>query len=539
MIVAQLRAGARFAGIAAVQTALVLALVASAAGDKRTSAADRAAAPRTWYVGPDGKPDNGGSVDRPLDLARALSAQSPARPGDTILLRGGVYKGAFTSELIGTAAAPIVVRQAPGERATIDGRGAPANTLTIQGAHTWFWGFEVTNSDPTRVYTREVQLDPDRADRVRGTGVNVYGPGTKCINLVVHDVLGGFGLWESAVNAEVYGSLAYHNGVVDTQRGHGHGLYIQNREGTKRIEDVIAFGNHATGMKAYGEAGYAIGVHFEGVVSFNNGVPSIGAAALDKIENLFVGTTDNPADRITVVDSLFYHPPNTLGPNVTLGYQNEDNGSLTVRNNFIIGGSTALSLRHWRQATVTDNTVFAMTSSNPNTDQTLVHVKQPPGASAQWNRNTYVDGTGQMQPFTFNEAENRHGGGNLTFDEWRDSSGFDATSSYAAGSPSGSVVRVRRNRYEAGRGHVIVYNWDRLSSVMVDISGIGLRIGEVFEIRDAQDFYGPPVLRGAYTGARVEVPLQSRTSSPANENVAFPPAHTGPEFSVFVLLRTR
>jgi hypothetical protein len=533
------RAGARFTTIAGVQTALVFALVASAAGDKRTLTAVDKPPARHWYVSPDGKPDNGGSIDRPLDLATALSPESAARPGDTIWLRGGVYSGAFTSELAGTAAAPIIVRQYAGERATIDGRGAAANTLTIRGAHTWFWGFEVTNSDPTRVYNRAVNLDPDKPDGVRGTGVNVFGPGIKCINLIVHDALGGFGLWESAINAEVYGSLAYHNGVVDTQRGHGHGLYIQNREGTKRIEDVIAFGNYATGMKAYGEGGYAVGVHFEGVVSFNNGVPSIGASPLDRIENLFVGTTDNPADRLTVVDSMFYHPPHTLGSNLTIGYQNEDNGGATLRNNLIIGGSTALSVRHWRHTTVTGNTMFATTSSNTNSDQTLVHLRQPASASAEWARNTYVDGTVQAMPFSFNDAQNRYGGGNLTFDDWRQSSGLDASSTYATGSPSGMVVRLRRNRYEPGRAHLVVYNWDRAESVLVDLSGIGLSSGDAFEVRDAQDFFGPPVLRTIYTGARVEVPLRGRQAAIANDAVPFPPAHTGPDFCVFVVLRTK
>jgi hypothetical protein len=534
------RAGTRFATIAGIESTLIFALVATVVGGKPTTLApSERQPPRAWYVGPHGRSANGGSLDRPLDLATALSAQSVVRPGDTVWVLGGVYSGAFTSDLVGTPTAPIMVRQYAGERAIIDGRGAPANTLTIRGAHTWFWGIEVTNSDPTRVYDRAVNLDPDRPDGVRGTGVNVFGPGTKCINMIVHDTLGGFGLWESAVNAEVYGSLAYHNGVVDTQRGHGHGLYIQNREGTKRIEDVIAFGNHATGMKAYGEAGHAIGVRFEGVISFNNGIPSLQSGPLDKIENLLVGSIDNPADQVTVADSMFYHPPHSLGSNVTLGYQNEENGTLTVSNSLIIGGSIALSLRYWLQTTVTRNTVFATTSHNPNTDQTLVHFRQPSGGIAQWANNTYIDGTDQQMPFTYNEAVNRFGGANLSFDDWRRSTTLDAGSTYATGTPKGTIVRLRRNRYEAGRGHLVVYNWDRLDSIMVDLAGIGLRFGDRVEVRDVQDFFGQPVLRTIYTGARVRVPLRGREVDVGNGRVPFPPAHTGPDFNVYVVLRIR
>ncbi len=522
--------------IAACLTLLaVLSLIS--ANDVQTGAS--AQAHRAWYVAPQGRADHDGSFGRPLDLTTALSTRSPAAAGDTIWLRGGIYAGAFTSQLTGTASAPIIVRQYPGERARLDGRGAPANTLTIRGAHTWFWGFEVLNSDPTRVYARAVNLDPDGPDGVRGVGVNIYGAGTRCINLVVHDTLGGFGVWESAIDAEIYGSLAYHNGVVDTVRGHGHGLYVQNRQGTKRIEDVISFGNFATGMKVYGEAGYAEGVAFDGVISFNNGVPSRIATELDKIENFFVGSTDHPADRISLSNSAFYHLPHVFGPNLTIGYQNTDNGAVVVQNNMIIGGNVALSVKHWRQSSVAGNTVLATTSSNGNADQSLVQLRQPAGAAAQWQGNRYIDGTVQAFPFTFNQAVNRYGGGNLSFDDWRRSSGIDATSSYVAGSPTGTVVRLRANRYEPGRGHLVVYNWDRAAAVSVNLGAIGLAAGDPFEIRDSQNYFGARILQGVYTGAPVSVPLTGTAIAQPIGSVLLPPRHTAPEFFAFVVLKLR
>ena len=79
-----------------------------------------AAGAAEYYVAPNGSSTNDGSVSRPLDLATALSASSPARPGDTIWLRDGRYLGTFVSDLEGSTTAPIVVRQYPGERAVID-----------------------------------------------------------------------------------------------------------------------------------------------------------------------------------------------------------------------------------------------------------------------------------------------------------------------------------------------------------------------------------------------------------------------------------
>src|ERR1700682_5668454 len=43
-------------------------------------------------VAPDGLPSNNGSLTQPLDLVTALSSQGPVRPGDTVWLRGGVYR---------------------------------------------------------------------------------------------------------------------------------------------------------------------------------------------------------------------------------------------------------------------------------------------------------------------------------------------------------------------------------------------------------------------------------------------------------------
>jgi hypothetical protein len=494
---------------------------------------------REWFAAPSGAADNEGSRERPLDLATALSAQSPVAPGDTVWLAGGTYTGAFTSYLTGTDNAPIVVRQIPGERAVIDGAGARANTLTVHGAHTWYWDFEVTNSDPERVFHREVDPDdPSSPNGVRGVGINVFGAYTRFINIVVHDTMGGFGLWEGAVDAEVYGAIVYHNGIVDTRRGHGHGLYIQNRTGTKRIVDIVSFGNHATGMKVYGEAGYATGVHFEGVASFDNGVASIDAGPDQKIENLLVGTIQHPADRISIVDSAFYHRPGVLATNVALGYRHPDNGEVTLENNLIIGGSVALAVRNWQSARAHGNILYAETSANPRTDQSLVQVRTAPGGTYDWDRNVYVDGTRQLLPFTFDGAVNRWGGGNLGWREWRESSSLDRASRYERGRPRGLVVKVRPNRYERGRAHVIVFNPDRASSAPVDLSSSGLQPGERYEVVDAQNYFGRAITTGVYDGQAITVPLTGLVVGAPVGRLLHRPVHTAPEFAVFVVRRT-
>ena len=80
---------------------------------------ERRLALSSFYAAPSGSAAGDGSVGRPWDLQTALTKPS-VMPGDSILLRGGTYEGAFTSNLTGTAQAPIRVQQYPGERAVLD-----------------------------------------------------------------------------------------------------------------------------------------------------------------------------------------------------------------------------------------------------------------------------------------------------------------------------------------------------------------------------------------------------------------------------------
>ncbi len=77
-----------------------------------------------FYVSPTGTTSTGpgtGTITNPWSLQTGLSQPSAVHPGDTIWLRGGTYKGSFSSYLNGTPGQPILVKQFPGELATFDG----------------------------------------------------------------------------------------------------------------------------------------------------------------------------------------------------------------------------------------------------------------------------------------------------------------------------------------------------------------------------------------------------------------------------------
>src|SRR6185437_720416 len=143
-----------------------------------------------WYVSPSGTSSGDGTQAHPWDLSTALMQPSKVHAGDEIWLAGGTYGNGlsqFNSALTGSATSPIIVRAIPGQRATINGG------LQVSGSYTWYWGFEVTN---LAITGRNAQFT---------FGFDIFGPGTRFINLIVHDTGQGFGFWKQAIHAEIYG----------------------------------------------------------------------------------------------------------------------------------------------------------------------------------------------------------------------------------------------------------------------------------------------------------------------------------------------
>ena len=146
----------------------------------------------------------------------------------------------------------------------------------------------------------------------------------------------------------------------------------------------------------------------------------------------------------------------------------------------------------------------------------------------QWDFNTYISAVPSFQGSFATSS----------FDRWRQLTGFDSHSKLLSTRRSFETrIFIRPNKYEPGRAHIIVYNWDLGKQTAVDVSAV-LSPGAEFEIRDAQNYFGSPVVQGTYVGQPIVVPLNlSRMSKPVG-NVERVPRHTAPEFAVFVLHQT-
>jgi hypothetical protein len=423
-----------------------------------------------WYVTANGSDSGAGTQASPMSLSKALSSSSPARAGDTIWLRGGTYLGSYTSNLNGTASAPIVVRAYQGERVVLDANNAAARqsdvVLSINGSNTYFWGFEITSSDPNRSF----------ADGPHGpNGVYVNGSqNIKLINLIVHDIPGqAFGLWTSNTGAEVYGCLVYNIGS-----GHwDHGIYLQNQNGTKRIADNIVWNVASHGIHAYGSStAYLDNITLEG-----NTIYESGALVANAERNILLGGLRVAQNPVVVSNYTYYR--GTGGGNSNIGYS-AGAANAQVRNNYWIGGNAAVRL---------------MFSGGTVTGNFLSGALDPGDTASRWPSNTFT----------------------------------------ASRPTTGNAIFVRKNTYEPGRAHITIYNWAKAASVAVGLSQAGLNVGDVFEIRDAANYFGAPVATGTYDGSSsISIPMNNLQPAAPRGNGLTAPVHTAPQFGAFILVRT-
>jgi hypothetical protein len=105
-----------------------------------------------------------------------------------------------------------------------------------------------------------------------------------------------------------------------------------------------------------------------------------------------------------------------------------------------------------------------------------------------------------------------------------------------AAPPSKNRVVVRPNPYEAGRANVVVYNWEKRSSIDVSVSGV-LAPGDRYEVRNVQDVFGKPVASGTVAGTTIAIPMDG-VEAPVPVGLTKSPApKTGPEFDTFLVTR--
>jgi hypothetical protein len=488
----------------------------------------------SWYVAPGGGPSGNGSISSPWDIQTALSQPSSVKPGDTIWVRGGKYGGGtassvITSRLVGTASAPIVVRAYPKERAIIDAwlqvgccDGAPNPAA---GSYTWFWGLEFAGYNTNR--TSGTSGPPEWAAQFNHNGADTWGAGTKFINNIIHDTGGGISVWNAA-NTELVGNIVYNVGGYATDRGHGHDFYLQNvAPSIVKVTDNIGFNNFDMGLQAYGSSDAPVqNMQFRGNIIFNSGFP-YGQI----VDNLTLGGGSDGPSGMLLDNNFFYSTPSLSQGYNELGYLwTPRSHDAVVTNNYFIGGYQAIDLERWDSLTFTNNYVYSQA-----TESMLITRTDQSTASYNYGSNHYF-GSGQFLIDAGCNTWPCPSSRNVDFSTWVSSTGLDRNSSFTSGAPIGVWTTVRGNSYEPGRANIVIFNWDLKSAVQVDLGPSGIKPGDAYQIRDAQNWFNGPVVSGTYNGSPVSIPMTGLSIAPFVGSVPATPSHTAPQFGTFVLL---
>jgi len=480
--------------------------------------------PPGFHVTTTGAAGGSGALADPWDLQTALNHPSAVKPGDIIYIHEGTYYGAYVSKLNGTAGKAITVCPWYDETVIIDSCkdvGGLTATLEFNGSCTYIMGLTIMNSNPDHYVPNANGLE----------GVRYFGSNNKLINCVIHDNTGnGIGFWSSAVGSEVAGCIIYHNGTINPDRGHGHGLYVQNDSDTyKLIHDNIIFNSFGKGAQIYGTS---VGVR--NVKMTNNVIFNSALAASNSIEQGIYAGGEKPVNNIILNDNIFYVSPQyNMAVSAKFGHENVQNGYGEFKNNICIDAYLHIT-KNWDKITTRNNAYISKSSKTRmvfgfdvltnvtarDYDQNKYYLGEIGENGGTWNGFTlYPLSTIQNNPF------------NPAYSTELNSVYYDAL-------PTEDLIVVQPNPYQSGRAHITIHNWTGKSKVSVDVSSI-LSPGDMYELYDVTYLSGGPIIASKYSGAPIEIPMNlSNVDMPIGLTSGLDRfKNTAPDFGVFLLKR--
>jgi hypothetical protein len=431
---------------------------------------------------------SGSSSTSPMTLNQAISS---VKPGDLVWLQPGTYVGDYVLRKKGNENHPIVFRAQPGTRVQING------VISVDGAHTWIWGLEVT--DPT-----------GRVDAPYDSCLRANAPGVRLINNVIHDPSTN----KNTVTAWNRGPQVIYGNIIYNGR---HNLYTQNdfsRYGYKYIVGNVIFdplrevSSNAQNIQAYTEGNLVSGFYLTKNI-FSNG-------------RVLLGGYGKPADQEVVIENYIYLSP------LQFGYQRPSQAKCIGN---YLGRSTLLIQWFWGGGEIQ----YHQSAPNIFTNNEIIkpvgaHIAfrtsaylpagrcegcSPIRAGDVFNNNTYSN------PFRASFYANSRSLGGLNFGRWKAATAaagnpFDVNSRTVP-QPKGPKIVLIRNDYEPSRYHLAIFNWKKNQNVTVDFS-TAMPAGANFQVYPIRSVFGSPVVTATNT-APVSIPT------------------SGQEFSMFLVLQ--
>ncbi len=382
---------------------------------------------------------------------------------------------------------------------------------------------------------------PDRDYHGRGA-TNAWTSttnGAKLIGCDLHD--GDAGMYSEATvgRGEVYGCWMRNTGFdANSPPGDGgHHLYTHHKGTTDRLglfENILGstFNNCC---QLYHDGDYAEGIDYTGNVHFNAWTLS-GPPWPTSGNQLVVGSQTGGRD-IICTDNLFYWPPGYGDRQIVAPWQAgtpPNTNKLSIIRSYAVGGGLGSGCLHLQGLfnTQSDGT-FQDNFFRPDTGGRCVTVSQA-GASLSynWSGNTWVR-VSTATAWT-------HAGSNQNWNTFKANSGLGSTDTQQDADPTVTRIFVRPTvKYQAGRGHVIIYNWENLTNIPVDLSSI-LSVGDNFAVYDNRDPWHS-YFTGTYNGSAVSFPntqLTDPTPIGGYGSTGQAPPATQPFFNAWIVRKT-
>jgi len=413
-----------------------------------------------------------GTITNPLSLQDA--GAYIISPGETVYLRGGTYTGDYEIDVSGTAEGQITFEPYQDEQVIINGSlQINGDYITINGKYQLI----VTNLSITERYY-PYDTFPDWIKQ----GIVVYGNGVNIINCIVHDTTGtAIGLWGAVNTQTLYGCVIYNCGMLNTSRGHGHGIYSNGDDNLVTIKHNAIGNGFELSCKIYCQGTSIDNYTVVENTFFNAGVH--GGGPLHKYWNLFIGSfdKDTAANNETVTGNCTYHYRYTGGTGDSsnlLGYNGGITGSAVTGNKFV--GPVAMRITNESTLTLTGNT-FA----------------------------------GNLEEFTALEYPDN---------------------TYETFANLGNTTHVMPNEYITTAGIVTIYNQAEADTVTVDLTSLtGLGAGDTVHVHNIQDFFTDIQTLTLSESKTVDINMQASIRTIAAPTAWTASATTFPTFGCFLV----
>lgn len=400
-----------------------------------------------------------------IDAANAAMLQDALQspnviPGDTILLLDGLYYALYIVTVTGTAANRIVIKPVNCYQAIIDGGIIIGNYTGNIGRYVNIENMRIYNSD----LNRGTWLTP-QGTITRQTSVSIAAYDCNLINNIIHD--GGVGItaYVFATSANIYGNIVFNSGWADDNQGGAQNIYVHSLN--KTIKHNIFAGAFKRTVAIYTTNETINNIVLEENVIFERIGTLIGGVHGETIAASFVGN-------------------NVIQRGLQCGYTYNDNNSIIVRDNIIYAENGAgYFFGYFKNIEAINNKIIAGSPPISGYQGQAITIVMP-SVIGLWNfnNNTYYY-TG-ITPLIFVNIE---GVSSYSFINWQ-GLGHDVASAYNTGLPLINDILIYPNDYattNCRKGFIVIWNWEGLNTVSVDLSSLGLVNGSTYRWRQAQD----------------------------------------------------